>query len=172
MMNLTNLLYGGYLAALFCFVMGMWQAAPLQDFLVQQGGMGRVRRWCAAIVTAVLVTSGSVLFLTVTIWRSDPFLRLSHMAWVLGLWLTATQALLLAFLAVRLTGKWLFSLFLSGLLCFPLVIYTTPLSHFQQIVSDKTLPLAFILAVTAVCLNGFYLFHLWQAAGPKTQDTP
>lgn len=162
-MGSALILFGLSLAGIVFFVIGIMRTAPLMPGLIPQLGQQRVRRLCLVLFVSPLVSLGVVTILYLTLWRSEPLIRFTHAAWLLGLWMVGTVAILVYLPSVRLGKTQQWPLLTAFLLAIPMAIYSTPLSHFEEALGANMLYPALGLGIAALILNLLIVYRIWAA---------
>ena len=139
--------------------LGMRQLRPQKQHIQRFLGIERLRMLLRGLlVSPVLLVVGLGIFF-VFVFRDAYLLRLSHGAFVLGLWIVVTIAIFVLALISRLNIRPVVQTLAAPVLAVPLVAYLTPLERFAEIFAPVS-PLLPLLVGLGLTSAGYYLIFL------------
>ncbi len=142
--------------------LGMRQLRPekkrIQTFL----GLEHIRVLLRSLLVGpVLILLGLGVFFTF-IFRDAYLLRLSHGAFVLGLWLVLIIAFFVLALISRLNIRPVVQTLAAPVLAVPLVAYLTPLERFEEVFAPVSPVLPLFVGISVAAAGYFLIYQVYR----------
>jgi hypothetical protein len=159
---MTLLPYGICIIGLLSVIMlglGLRQLRPSKAAIQQFLGVERIRMLARGLLfgplAAVVILAGIFIF----VFHDLYLIRLSHGAFILGLWVVLTIAFFILALISRLNIRPVIQTLAAPVLAVPLVAYLTPLERFMEVFSTVSPFLPLIVGLLVVGM-GYFLILL------------
>jgi hypothetical protein len=162
---MTLLPYGISIIGLLSVVMlglGLKQIRPQKKQIQQFLGLDRIRMLVRGLLVGpilVVVGLGGVFLF---VYRDAYLLRLSHGAFVLGLWIILIIAFFLLALISRLNMRPDVQTLAAPVLAVPLVAYLTPIDRFREVFSTVSLLLPLSVGIGVVSAGYFLIWKVYR----------
>jgi hypothetical protein len=156
---MTLLPYGisiiGFLSAAM-LGLGMRQLRPQKKQIQQFLGVERIRMLVRSLLVGPVLVMVALGGFFIFVFRDAFLLRLSHGAFVLGLWMILTIAFFVLTLVSRLNIRPVIQTLAAPVLAVPLVAYLTPLERFEEVFATVS-PLLPLFVGLSVASAGYFL---------------
>jgi hypothetical protein len=162
---MTLLPYGICIIGVLSVVMlglGLRQIRPQKTRIQQFLGVDRIRTLVRGLLVGpilVVIGLGGVLIFVV---RDANLLRLSHGAFVFGLWIILTITFFLLALISRLNIRPDVQTLAAAVLAVPLVAYLTPIERFQDVFSTVSPVLPLVVGLIIVSAGYFLIWQVYR----------
>jgi hypothetical protein len=156
---MTLLPYGICIIDLLSILMlglGLRQLRPAKNQIQQFLGVERIRMLTRGLLVGPLLLILGLLVFFIFILRDAYLPRLSHGAFVLGLWMVLTIAFFILALTSRLNIRPVVQTLAAPVLAVPLVAYLTPYERFLEVFAHTPTYLPLVVGLVVVAL-GYYL---------------
>jgi len=157
---MTILPYGICIIDLLSVIMlglGLQQLRPAKPQIQQFLGVDRMGMLTRGLLILPLLALVGLIVFSVFIFRDVTLLRLSHGAFVLGLWIILTIAFFILALISRLNIRPVVQTLAAPVLAVPLVAYLTPLERFVDVFAGVPILLPLSVGIIVVASSCFLI---------------